>query len=309
MDVLIIDSDEGFAAHLRDSLQARGVATSVHTDGEAALSQARSRPPRAVVLSLELGDRPSAGFSWCNRFKRDDLLRGVPLVLTSTLATAETFEHHKRLKTRADAYLHKPFAPARLLAELEQWLPVDAPPAGSVEALADELLGDEDIETVEPDELETSPLDDLLEEVEAAPVEEIFAPGAPPPAPEMLDDLVSDLGSTADLERTVVAFARPAFEPEPEPAPAPAAAAASDAHVRALEADLAAARAESQDRAEQIVRMRDELEHTAAALDAAQVEADHLRREVEALRAELRGEQDRRARAQEALAKLQAILA
>ena len=191
MDVLLIDSDAAFAAEVRGALAARGLEAAVFADGEEALAAARVHPPRAVVLALELGDRPSAGFSWCNRFKRDDQLRNVPLVLTSALATAETFEHHKRLKTRADAYLHKPVAPDRLVGELASWLPVDAPPAGSDEALADELIGDDDIEPVETDEVEVAAADDGLE------------------------DLFSDLGAPEVLERTVVAFARPEAPPEP----------------------------------------------------------------------------------------------
>lgn len=167
MHVLIIESDSSFAASLDDALRARGVGTTVTADGEAALALARSQRPAAVVLSLELGERLSAGFSWCNRFKRDEGLRSIPLILTSSLATEETFEHHGRLRTRADRYLHKPFPPETLIGELTSLLALDGPPAGSDEGLADELL------QIVPDELITLEADEITE----IPIDEAFSPG------------------------------------------------------------------------------------------------------------------------------------
>lgn len=163
MHVLIIESDTSFAASLDDALRSRGIGTTVTADGEAALALARSQRPAAVVLSLELGERLSAGFSWCNRFKRDDGLRSIPLILTSSLATTETFEHHGRLRTRADRYLHKPFPPEALIEALGSFLSLDGPPAGSDEDLADELLGDTpeyELLTLEADEITEIPIDE-----------------------------------------------------------------------------------------------------------------------------------------------------
>lgn len=127
MRVLIIESDAAFASTLRQALEARGVEVRITSDGKDAIELARGEPPVAIVLSVELGDRLTGGFAWCNRFKRDPELRSIPLLLTSSLATEETFEQHRKLKTRADDYLLKPYGPRELLDWLEPYLP--RPPA------------------------------------------------------------------------------------------------------------------------------------------------------------------------------------
>lgn len=152
MRVLIIESDLAFAATLRQALEARGVEVETTADGKRGVELAHAKTPAAVVLAVELGDRLTGGFTWCNKFKRDEGLKSIPLLLTSSLATQQTFEQHRKLKTRADDYLLKPFGPRDLLERLEPYLPRPPAPAdgdGTVDLVGELLAGlDDDAHTV-----------------------------------------------------------------------------------------------------------------------------------------------------------------
>ena len=127
--VLIIDSELSSIQALRDALVEQGVETTVVADGNEGLNMVRSFQPDAIVLCVELSR--VSGYSICNKLKKDAALSNIPLVLTSSQATEETFEQHKRLKTRAEGYVRKPFAVGEMLAVLSEHVAVKAPP-GSV---------------------------------------------------------------------------------------------------------------------------------------------------------------------------------
>jgi CheY-like chemotaxis protein len=118
--VLIIDADDGFASDLVNVLSSRGVDVQVTPDGKAGLDLARINVPDAIVLCVELPRM--SGYSICAKLKKDTQLKGVPLIITSAEATQETFEHHKKLKTRAEEYMKKPFAPEELVNVLTPYV-------------------------------------------------------------------------------------------------------------------------------------------------------------------------------------------
>lgn len=206
MDVLIIESDAALATSVAEALRAGGFEASIHADGETAIEEARRAPPRVLVLALELGDRPSAGFTWCNRFKRDEQLREIPLVLVSSLASDETFAQHSRLRTRADAYLRKPFAVDELLGTIGGWLPAPASPDGSDERLADDALSID----VQPPSGEIS---DLRREKLAFLDHESLADATPGPE-EAIDPLEATAGPEGERHGDPAAGAP---EPQAEP--------------------------------------------------------------------------------------------
>ncbi|AKU91671.1 response regulator transcription factor [Vulgatibacter incomptus] len=193
MRALIIDSDVPFASRLREALEARGASVEVTADGFEGLELARAKPTAAVILSVELGDRPSAGFALCNRIKKDELLEGARLVLTSSLATEQTFEQHRKLKTRADEYLLKPFDPEELVARLEDLLPaaedLDDGPVASLERARPKAV-EEDVDT---DAL----LDDVFGGIDEEPADDDLPP-ATEPSSVGGDDPGSDLFSLDD---------------------------------------------------------------------------------------------------------------
>lgn len=127
--ILLIENDAAFAGELSRALEASGFEPHVSADGKDALDLARELAPEAIVLCVELPGM--SGYLVCQKLKKDEALRGVPLVLTSAEATEETFEKHRTLKARADEYMLKPFEPAALVEKLGALvgLPEGAPAA------------------------------------------------------------------------------------------------------------------------------------------------------------------------------------
>jgi CheY-like chemotaxis protein len=114
--ILFIENDSAFAAGIAESLEATGFDVRITADGRDGVDLAREWGPDAVVLCVELPGM--SGYLVCQKLKKDDALKALPLVLTSAEATEETFEKHRTLKARADAYLLKPYAPQDLIERL-----------------------------------------------------------------------------------------------------------------------------------------------------------------------------------------------
>src|SRR5512132_1729072 len=128
--ILFIESDSSFAARVSEALEAAGFEVRVTADGKEGLDLAREWGPVAVVLCVELPGM--SGYLVCQKLKKDDQLKALPLVLTSAEATQETFEKHKTLKARADDYLLKPYEPATLLQKLGALVGLPELPAAEV---------------------------------------------------------------------------------------------------------------------------------------------------------------------------------
>jgi CheY-like chemotaxis protein len=64
------------------------------------------------------------GFSVCNKLKKDPLLKDVPLIIMSSESSDETFEQHRKLRTRAEDYIHKPVAFGELLHHIQSFVPL-----------------------------------------------------------------------------------------------------------------------------------------------------------------------------------------
>jgi CheY-like chemotaxis protein len=114
--ILLIESDQAFAAGISEPLEAAGFEVRATGDGRVGLDLAREWGPDAVVLCVELPGM--SGYLVCQKLKKDDALKALPLVLTSAEATEETFEKHRTLKARADEYLLKPYEAGALIEKL-----------------------------------------------------------------------------------------------------------------------------------------------------------------------------------------------
>jgi CheY-like chemotaxis protein len=189
--ILLIENDSAFASQLSESLEASGYDVRVSPEGKSGLDQAREWGPSGIVLCVELPGM--AGYVVCQKLRKDDATKAIPLVLTSAEATADTFEKHKVLKVRADEYLLKPYVPQALLEKLAAiGLPAPAPVEDELAGLGDdepaargasselpsldlETLPDEPAPSAEPAELS---LDDDLAFLDEA-FEGIAAPEAP----------------------------------------------------------------------------------------------------------------------------------
>ena len=148
ISVLIFESDPSFAQELESGLQRAGCETTVADDASVGLQIAATQKPNLILLTIELPRMN--GFSVCNKLKRDPNLQSVPLIILSSDSTEETFEQHRRLRTRAEEYLHKPVTVDQLLPLMRGLVPgftgpaSSPPPSAAAEVLdEDDLLIDE----------------------------------------------------------------------------------------------------------------------------------------------------------------------
>src|SRR3954471_6451342 len=135
--VLVFESDSAFASELRGELGKLGCVSQVVDDGNVGLQAAASERPDLILLSIELPRMN--GFSVCNKLKKDPQLKDVPLLIMSSESSDETFEQHKKLRTRAEDYVHKPIAFGELLEHVRVFIPIDAPAPDSGAILLDDV--------------------------------------------------------------------------------------------------------------------------------------------------------------------------
>src|SRR5437660_3960326 len=111
------------------------------TNSEHGMSLAKQENPDLIVVCVEA--QPTNGYMLCTRLKKDDQLKDIPVILTSANATPDSFEKHKKLKTRAEEYLIKPFAPSVMLEKASALLGVQLPAEHEeiVTTVDDEPLG------------------------------------------------------------------------------------------------------------------------------------------------------------------------
>jgi DNA-binding response OmpR family regulator len=293
--ILLIESDGTFAQELSAAIEARGLEARVTGDGKEGLDLAKADRPDLIVLCVELPKM--SGYSVCNKLKKDDHLKSIPLVIISAEATPETFEQHKKLKTRAEDYLIKPFDAAALLKKIAAL--VELPPeadgasADDVVTLDDielEGIGSEPLETSEPVEMAGAEDDDLKlldEAFESLASEPAAAP--PPPAaraaageaseaaellpedeeleaaPEIdrlgeeADAALAALGADDPGDADLAGMAALLDEPEPPPAPPPRAAIAPPAPRVLVPAPPPAAPADDRERDAELQRLQDRI--------------------------------------------------
>ncbi len=123
--ILLIDSDESFAQGLSDAITARGFLATLATNSEQGMTMAKQDNPDLIVICVEA--QPTNGYMLCTRLKKDEALKGIPVILTSANATPDSFEKHKKLKTHAEEYLIKPFETQLMLEKASALLGVELP--------------------------------------------------------------------------------------------------------------------------------------------------------------------------------------
>src|SRR5271167_4116064 len=197
--VLVFESDPAFAGELRTELGNLGCTVSVVDDGNVGLQQAAIDKPDLILLSIELPRMN--GFSVCNKLKKDAKLKDVPLIIMSSESSEETFDQHKKLRTRAEDYVHKPIAFGELLEHIRQFVPVgaDSPPTDGAIVIDDEIevasadyLIDEDA-LISEDEAEAGGAEEMALAAPQAPE----APHGRDDEPEAVDTDVDALAESA----------------------------------------------------------------------------------------------------------------
>ncbi|PKN50120.1 MAG: hypothetical protein CVU63_00210, partial [Deltaproteobacteria bacterium HGW-Deltaproteobacteria-20] len=214
--VLVFESDSAFANELTAEFQALGCELEVVDDGNVGLQMAAGDRPDLILLSIELPRMN--GFSVCNKLKKDPGLKDIPLIIMSSESSEETFEQHRRLRTRAEDYVHKPIAFADLLQRVQRF--VEIAPGGGPSSLEDAIIIDDDIafEENDDDDLHTVMMDrpsmDLLEghgaksplgspapAAPAAPVQHARRPSSRAPSKMEVRDLDVDEFADAAFDR------------------------------------------------------------------------------------------------------------
>src|SRR3954464_8629559 len=138
--ILVFESDATFAEQLKSGFAALGSETTVVDDANLGLQAAARERPDLILLSIELPRMN--GFSVCNKLKRDPALKDVPLIIMSSDSTEETFEQHRRLRTRAEDYLHKPISFDALLARIQPFVKIGEPEPARAAANSNDLGSD-----------------------------------------------------------------------------------------------------------------------------------------------------------------------
>jgi CheY-like chemotaxis protein len=175
--ILVIDSDESFASVLAAAISKSGFTPLTATNSEHGMTLAKQENPDLIVVCVEA--QPTNGYMLCTRLKKDEKLKSIPVILTSGNATPDSFEKHKKLKTRAEDYLIKPFPASALVEKASQLLGIEVSAEDDARQAAgedDESLGlgnlvptdDEPIRLTDDDVRDASPVDEafLVDDVE-----------------------------------------------------------------------------------------------------------------------------------------------
>jgi DNA-binding response OmpR family regulator/predicted nucleic acid-binding Zn-ribbon protein len=286
--VLVFESDAAFAGELRSELGKLGCSTCIVDDGSVGLQQASAERPDLILLSIELPRMN--GFSVCNKLKKDPLLKDVPLIIMSSESSDETFEQHRKLRTRAEDYIHKPVAFGELLHHIQSFVQL----AGAT-SLDDETVESDGI--VIDDEIAVQSLDADEEDDEGTQI------ALRPAFPELKKRVDPEVESFADAAfgRMTGAEARAAAEPAPReinsaherpvpiasqppnhlPKAASQSSATNDAAVEKARADLQRVESRAADLEKELAQAREQIIRVHQEADA---EAERMQRDLDELR-------------------------
>jgi CheY-like chemotaxis protein len=131
LKVMIFESDRAFADSLKRAFTRRGCTVRVVDDGQIGIDLAPTDPPELIIVAVELPRM--SGFAVCNKLKKVPELKDVPVVITSSESSQETFDHHSKLRTRAEDYVHKPITPDELIRRCAAHVRIDDDPGGDSE--------------------------------------------------------------------------------------------------------------------------------------------------------------------------------
>jgi two-component system phosphate regulon response regulator PhoB len=112
--ILVVDDETDILELIRYNLQKEGYRVTTVKTGEEGLQLVREMSPDVVVLDLMLPGLD--GLSVCNRLKREDATRSIPVVMLT--AKAEDSDIVTGLELGADDYVTKPFSPKVLTARI-----------------------------------------------------------------------------------------------------------------------------------------------------------------------------------------------
>lgn len=118
--ILVANNDTVFTLKLVNLLETSHFDVITAESGEECVKLTKRMMPALILLSVELDDMN--GFVVCKKIKEDPQLNGIPLILMSEDAEEGDFQKHRKLKVRADDYLHFPCTDEQLLQKINNFL-------------------------------------------------------------------------------------------------------------------------------------------------------------------------------------------
>lgn len=302
--VLIIDNDPVLSERLRAVLANYQFKVQLFADGNDLLSGPQLFP-ELILLSI---DPKRLGWALCNRIKKTAQYGSIPMIVTSSEATERDIEEHKKLRTRAEDYLLKPYSIDELLGRVNALIGLH--PSEEAEAIdetsIEELSVDDAIveeEVVSPGEPDTGQLfgdadDDFDEETESA----FAALGGPETKPSRatpsglrgaadarLPGLTATISDRSPVVPPVVDHAEPSGDGPTRLIPIEGAAESRESDARSLQQALDVSQKRLQDALAQAAYWHEQRDQLASERDFLFSERERLQRE----RAEVQREQER----------------
>lgn len=117
--ILIVDDDPDYVATTRAVLRSDGYALDVAYGGDEALSKMRENPPDLVILDVIMS-WPLEGVTVSREMMTQSKLRSIPILMVTSMRDSEyrgLFPQDEYL--HIDGWLDKPFAPEKLLGEIQ----------------------------------------------------------------------------------------------------------------------------------------------------------------------------------------------
>jgi CheY-like chemotaxis protein len=119
--ILIVDDDPDFVLVCKMVLQAEGYEVVEAHNGWQAMDVIRTDKPDLIMLDVMMSTTLE-GVSVSKQIESDPQLRGIPVIMVSSIATTEYASEFPEERVPIDAWLSKPIQPAVLLKTVKRFL-------------------------------------------------------------------------------------------------------------------------------------------------------------------------------------------
>ncbi len=120
-DILVIEDNPIVQKLLKHHLEKAGYNVSALSSGRGAADAIKARKPSLVILDIMLPEVD--GFEICSDVKADPRSKDIPILILSAIASGlEATDESMQVKSGADGYMSKPFAPEELLENVRRLL-------------------------------------------------------------------------------------------------------------------------------------------------------------------------------------------
>jgi CheY-like chemotaxis protein len=113
--IVVADDEPFILSALQDTLSDSYSVTTA-SNGAEAIKVAQRVMPDLIILDVMMPEMD--GLDACKNLKRDKLTSAIPVILLT--AKGQITDIEKGFKSGADAYVVKPFSPARLIEKVEE---------------------------------------------------------------------------------------------------------------------------------------------------------------------------------------------